>query len=237
MSRGPGRIERAILAALARRRQPLLADRWHPLLVRLYDEEPASLVELDRVEFAMRGALVALEPSDGGYEAPLTDLEWDALIDYIVDVLDELHSGPYLGKPLTELVKMMRSAEDPHAVEVSVQRAAKRLEQKSLIQRSYATRDCVSRTGRLWTRTFVCVRITPTAEELAEAAELRAQAKQIRLRNTVECARWIRERGQSVTTRDGHKQIIGYYAALTEWFQHEEPKRDDFKWLKWFENL
>jgi hypothetical protein len=236
VSRGLGRIERAILAALERRREPLLADRWHPLLVRLADDKLSALA--GPIGGRLHISWAVRELTHGEFETLPAELQRDAVVDHTVEMWSLVHTEPDLGEPLTELVNMMRSADDPHAVEVSVQRAAKRLEQKSLIQRSYVRGDCLSqRTRSRRTRTFVCVRITPTAEELAEAADLRDEAEETYLRNTLAGVSWIIERGPSVCMKHTSRQTVDYCAAEDAWFRHEQPKRDDFKWLTWFENL
>jgi hypothetical protein len=85
------------------------------------------------------------------------------------------------------------------------------------------------------TRTFVCVRMTPTTEELADAADLRAQAKQVHSRHTLEAVNWVKKRGQA-PLGEAPGEVVGYHRAALDWFD-EEQDRSDGKWLKWFGNL
>jgi hypothetical protein len=129
--------------------------------------------------------------------------------------------------PLDDVIDMMDAAKNRHAVEVSVQRAAKRLEQKCLIQRCYIT----DATIRDRTRTFISVRITPTTEELASAADLRAEAKQVHSRHTLEAVNWTKKRGQAPLEGGAPGEVVGYHRAALDWFD-EEQDRSDGKWSK-----
>ena len=170
-------------------------------------------------------------------DAPLPLRFWDALIDAARFEVDVVHAELELGDSLTELVSMMRSAEKPHAVEVSIQRAGKKLQEKSLIQRCYVSDSIVGKAFSTTQRTFVCVRITPTPQQLGEATELRAEAKQIHLRHTLESVNWIKQRGEALSYAGGQSELDGYRRAASEWRHHEEKQRDDWKWLSWFDNL
>jgi hypothetical protein len=75
--------------------------------------------------------------------------------------------------------------------------------------------------------------MTPTTEELADAADLRAQAKQVHSRHTLEAVNWIKKRGQAPLGGRAPGEVVGYHRAALDWFDEEQDRSDG----KWFGNL
>jgi len=94
-------------------------------------------------------------------------------------------SGPFIGPPLTKLRNMMRAADRPHAAEVSIQRAARRLAEKGFLERSHLMVECWEVGGGSRYRSVVCVRLPATAAQENKALALRRHAGNIKVNMAV----------------------------------------------------
>lgn len=218
--------------ALHRQHQPLLADRWHELLFDPSDEGPLRvLLPVSRtVAYSISEVIPHL-----AFGGRLAEDAWEYVTEEAFEALDAVHAPPHFGGPLREIIDLRDEADNPHAVEVSVQRAAKRLEEKGFVEKTYVTGNSILDR----TRTYVCLRLSSSEAELADAAELRAQAKQTHERHLRDGIKWIRRRGQQAVTEKGsdERRIVGYHSAATEWRDDDPVITADLKWLQWFDEL
>jgi hypothetical protein len=142
-----------------------------------------------------------------------------------VNSVDALTDEPNsLGPELIELRNLVATSERPHAAEVSVQRAAKRLAEKGLIERRRLWVTCRESSEVHRRRDVVCVRIAPTPQEVAAAQELRERAANV----------WLRVYAGGFNEHAARLRAVGNNRELGRLI--EQRKRDQ-AYLKWFDGL